>query len=69
MHYDYTEIAQPKTAGVAQLIAEKHELAWLGTNIHFLFGMMGFALIVGSKSFFTVGADMGKITISWGIAR
>jgi len=62
------EIAQPKTAGVAELIAEKHELAWLGTNIHFLFGMMGFALIVGSKSFFNVGADMGKITISWGIA-
>jgi hypothetical protein len=62
------EIAQPQTTGVAQLLAEKHELAWLGTNIHFLFGMMGFALIVGSKSFFLCGSELGKVTISWSIA-
>jgi hypothetical protein len=30
--------------------------------------MMGFALIVGSKSFFSVGAELGKVTISWSIA-
>jgi hypothetical protein len=62
------EIAQPQTYGVAQLLAERHELAWLGTNIHFLLGMMGFALIVGCKSFFSVGTDLGKVTISWSIA-
>jgi len=62
------EVAQPQTTGVAQLIAEKHELAWLGTNIHFLLGMLGFSLIVGSKSFFAIGASMGRVTISWSIA-
>jgi hypothetical protein len=62
------EVAQPKTFGVAQLIAEKHELAWLGTNIHFLLGTMGFALIIGSKSFFSVGAKLGKVTSAWSFA-
>lgn len=62
------EVAQPKTMGVAQLLAEKHELAWLGTNIHFLLGMMGFALITGSKAFFSVGPSLGKVTMSWSIA-
>eukprot|EP00980_Cylindrotheca_fusiformis_P014968 scaffold4095_cov117-Cylindrotheca_fusiformis.AAC.25 len=62
------EISQPQTRGVAELIAQKHELAWLGTNIHFLFGMMGFALIAGSKSFFLAGPELGKVTTSWSIA-
>jgi hypothetical protein len=62
------EVPQPATATVADLISQNHELAWLGTNIHFLLGMMGFSLIVGARAFFMFGGSTGKIGMGWAVA-
>jgi hypothetical protein len=62
------EVPQPKTTGVAELIQQNHELAWVGTNIHFLFGMMGFGLIVGMRVYFSFGERVGNLAIGWSIA-
>jgi len=62
------EVESPLTKGAAELIARNYELAWLGTNIHFLFGLMGFGLIVGSKAFFSNGSALGRATIGWAVA-
>lgn len=62
------EVAQAPTAGVTELIANYHELAWLGTNIHFLLGMMGFGLIVGAKASLVFGNPIGKIAGLWSVA-
>jgi hypothetical protein len=62
------EVSQPATAGVAALIAQQHELAWIGANVHFLLGMMGFSLIVGSRAYFTFGNSIGNVSFVWGIA-
>ena len=56
-----TEVPSPLTANVAELIEQKYELAWLGTNVHFLYGLMGFGLIVGGKAYFLFGNPVGKI--------
>ena len=44
------------------------KLAWLGTNVHFLFGLFGFGLLVGSKAFFLYGRKIGNIAACWSIA-
>mmetsp|Transcript_10890 Transcript_10890/g.16059 ORF Transcript_10890/g.16059 Transcript_10890/m.16059 type:complete len:248 (-) Transcript_10890:62-805(-) len=62
------EISQPATATVSDLISQNHELAWLGTNIHFLLGLMGFGLVVGTRAFFLFGGSVGKIGLCWGVA-
>jgi hypothetical protein len=62
------EIPSPATAGVAQLIAQNHELAWIGTNVHFLLGMLGFGLIVGARAYFNFGNRVGKIALGWSVA-
>jgi hypothetical protein len=62
------EVPSPATAGVAQLIAQNHELAWIGTNVHFLLGMMGFGLIVGARAYFNFGNQVGKVALGWSIA-
>jgi hypothetical protein len=62
------EVAQAPTAGVAELIANYHEIAWIGTNIHFLFGMMGFGLIVGARASLLFGNPTGKIAGLWSVA-
>lgn len=62
------EIKSPKTNCVAELIAESHELAWLGTNVHFLAGLMGFALIVGLRVHSKYGNPTGKVAICWSVA-
>jgi hypothetical protein len=62
------EVPQPATTGVAELIEQNHELAWVGTNIHFLFGMMGFALIVGLRVYFSFGERVGNLAIGWSVA-
>lgn len=62
------EIPSPLTAGVAELIEQNHELAWVGTNIHFLAGLMGFALIAGSKAYSIYGNPVGKVAIGWSVA-
>lgn len=58
-----TEVPSPLTANVADLISQKYELAWLGTNIHFLYGLLGFGLIVGGKAYFLFGNPVGKIAL------
>lgn len=62
------EVAHAPTAGVVELISGHHELAWLGTNIHFLLGMMGFGLIVGAKASLVFGNPTGKIALLWSMA-
>lgn len=62
------EINFPPTVGVSDLIATHFELAWIGTNVHFLLGMFGFGLLVGSKAYFTYGTKIGRIAGSWSIA-
>lgn len=62
------EVESPLTRGCAELIASKYELAWIGTNIHFLLGLLGFGLIVGSKAYISIGSDIGKVTIGWSVA-
>ena len=58
-----TEVPSPLTTNVADLISQKYELAWLGTNIHFLYGLLGFGLIVGGKAYFLFGNPVGKIAL------
>ncbi len=62
------EVRFPPTAGVSELIVNHFELAWIGTNVHFLLGMFGFGLLVGSKAYFTYGSKIGKIAGSWSFA-
>ncbi len=56
------EVKFHPTSSVSELIAENFELAWIGTNVHFLLGMFGFGLLVGSKGYFVYGKDVGKIS-------
>ncbi len=52
------EVKFPPTSGVDDLISQHFELAWIGTNVHFLLGMFGFGLLVGNKAFLTYGKGM-----------
>ena len=63
-----SEVQAPLTRGCAELIAKHYELAWIGTNVHFLIGLFGFGLIVGSHAFISDGSKIGKITIGWAVA-
>lgn len=62
------EITVAPTAGVAELISKHYELAWVGTNIHFLAGLFGFAALVGSKAWFSFGKHVGRIAGCWSAA-
>jgi hypothetical protein len=63
------EITAPQTAGVSELIAQTHLLAWVGTNVHFLLGLMGFALVVGAKAYFAgFGTKVGRAAMGWSVA-
>jgi hypothetical protein len=62
------ELPSPLTTGVVELLRQKHEMAWLGTNIHFLFGMMGFGLIVGNRVFLEFGNPVGKLAIGFSVS-
>jgi hypothetical protein len=62
------EVESPLTRGCAELIAKNYELAWVGTNVHFLMGLMGFGLIVGSKAYISNSPRIGRVTIGWAIA-
>ncbi|KAL3921127.1 MAG: hypothetical protein SGILL_002914 [Bacillariaceae sp.] len=63
------EIAAPPTTGVAELIAQTHLLAWVGTNVHFLLGLTGFALVVGAKAYFGgFGSKVGRAAMGWSVA-
>mmetsp|Transcript_2001 Transcript_2001/g.3040 ORF Transcript_2001/g.3040 Transcript_2001/m.3040 type:complete len:253 (+) Transcript_2001:132-890(+) len=62
------EVQFAPTAGVAQLISKHFELAWIGTNVHFLLGMFGFGLLVGNKAYFTYGGKVARIAGCWSVA-
>lgn len=62
------EVRFAPTSGVSELIAQNFELAWIGTNVHFLLGLFGFGLLVGSKAYFLYGPKVGKIAGSWSVA-
>jgi len=62
------EVQFPLTVGVSELIAKNFEMAWIGTNVHFLLGMFGFGLLVGNKAYFLYGEKIGKIAGCWSVA-
>lgn len=62
------EIKFEPTQSVDELISKHFKLEWVGTNVHFLMGMLGFGLLVGSKAYFTYGAAIGKIAGLWSVA-
>jgi hypothetical protein len=62
------EVKFAPTAGVSELLSKNFELAWIGTNVHFLLGMFGFGLLVGTKAYFLYGDAVGKIAGCWSVA-
>jgi hypothetical protein len=63
------EVPQPATADVTELILQSHELAWIGTNVHFLLGLIGFSAIVGCKAYFGgFGSAVGRTVLGWSLA-
>jgi hypothetical protein len=62
------EVQFAPTAGVAELIANHFELAWMGANVHFLLGMFGFGLLVGSKAYYLYGGKVAKVAGCWSVA-
>jgi hypothetical protein len=63
------EISSPGTSGVAELIAQTHLLAWVGTNVHFLLGLIGFSIVTGSKAYFSgFGTAVGRAAMGWSVA-
>ena len=63
------EVESPLTTGSAELIAQHYELAWLGTNVHFLLGLLGQAFIVGSRAYISAGnMALGKATLGFAFA-
>ena len=62
------EIKHPETLGVSQLIAKvpELELSWIGTNVHFFIGLIGFTALAGSKVYFSgFGNKISKISLGW----
>ena len=62
------EVKSPKTTCVEELITRNYELSWVGTNVHFLAGLVGFALIVGARVYSKYGNPTGRIAICWSVA-
>jgi len=59
------ELSYESTEGVAQFIEKYHELSWLGTNVHFLLGLMGFACLTLAKPYHMYGKNVGDIAACW----
>mmetsp|Transcript_18416 Transcript_18416/g.37074 ORF Transcript_18416/g.37074 Transcript_18416/m.37074 type:complete len:244 (-) Transcript_18416:41-772(-) len=62
------ELTFPPTEGVAQYIEQYHQLAWVGTNVHFLFGLFGFACLTISKPYLLYGKNIGDAAACWIVA-
>ena len=59
------ELTYEPTEGVAQFIEKYHELSWVGTNVHFLLGLMGFACLTLAKPYHIYGKNVGDIAACW----
>lgn len=59
------ELTYEPTEGVAQFIEKYHELSWVGTNVHFLLGLMGFACLALAKPYHMYGKNVGDIAACW----
>ena len=59
------ELTYDPTEGVAQFIEKYHELSWVGTNVHFLLGLMGFACLALAKPYHVYGKNVGDIAACW----
>uniref|UniRef100_A0A7S4R8E8 Uncharacterized protein n=1 Tax=Ditylum brightwellii TaxID=49249 RepID=A0A7S4R8E8_9STRA len=62
------ELQYEPTGCVNELIESHHKLAWIGTNIHFLFGLFGFGILAIFKSYFMYGSRVGNVIAYWGSA-
>lgn len=62
------EIQFAPTASVSEFISKNFEFAWLGTNVHFLLGLFGFGILVGTKAYFLYGGRVAKIAGCWSLA-
>jgi len=48
------------------LLVRDYQLAWLGTNIHFLFGLLGFGALVGLRPLLAYGfTTTGTLAVLW----
>ena len=59
------ELTYEPTEGVAQFIEKYHELSWVGTNVHFLLGLMGFACLALAKPYHMYGKNVGDVAACW----
>jgi hypothetical protein len=50
------------SASVLALIQRDFERDWLGTNVHFLLGLLGAALMIGLRSYVALGPHWGVVT-------
>jgi len=62
------ELKYEPTEDVNELIASHYKLEWLGTNIHFLFGLFGFGILAIFKSYFKYGSRVGNVNACWSSA-
>lgn len=56
------EIKPLPSSSVLTLIERDFERDWLGTNVHFLLGLMGCTLMIGLRSYVALGARWGLVT-------
>jgi len=62
------ELPSPQTASVVDLLSQNHNLPWLGANVHFFLGMMGFSLLVGTRVYLVFGGAVGNLAIGYSVA-
>ena len=59
------ELTYEPTEGVSQFMEKYHELSWIGTNAHFLLGLMGFACLALVKPYYLYGKNVGDACACW----
>ena len=59
------ELTYEPTEGVSQFMEKYHELSWIGTNVHFLLGLMGFACLALVKPYYLYGKNVGDACACW----
>ena len=59
------ELTHEPTDGVSQFMEKYHELSWIGTNVHFLLGLTGFACLALVKPYYLYGNNVGDACACW----
>lgn len=56
-----SETVVAPAASVTDLLKRDFELQWIGCNLNFLIGMLGFASLVGLRAWFAFGHKLGQV--------